>query len=139
MKRYVREVQPQPPQEPVQRFETDPGHQAQVDVAEFRHSLGQAVRADRGARLLPAGMAAVGSRPGAPASSRVLRGPVVVCHRGFGRPLDHRSARRAANRGDVGPREGQEGEEGEEALHEGRCWGGGWGQVFRRGSGSASD
>ena len=57
-------------------------------------------------------------------SARVLRGSVVMCHRGFGRPLGHRSARRAPNRGDVGPREGQEGEEGDGALHEGRCWGG---------------
>ena len=54
----------------------------------------------------------VGGLPG-----RVWRGSVVVCHRGFVWPLDHRSARRAPNRGDVGPREGQEGEEGEEALH----------------------
>lgn len=34
--RYVREVRPRPPEEPVERFETDPGHQAQVDFAEFR-------------------------------------------------------------------------------------------------------
>ena len=56
-------------------------------------------------------------------SARVLRGSVVVCHRGFVWPLDHRSARRAPNRGDVGPGEGQEGEEGEEAWLEARCLG----------------
>ena len=50
-------------------------------------------------------------------SARGARGSVVVCHRGFGGFLDHRSVRGAANRGDVGPGEGQEGEEGEEALH----------------------
>ena len=53
--------------------------------------------------------------------ARGVRGFVVVRHRGFGRPLDHRSARRVADGGDVGPREGQEGEEGEEALHGARC------------------
>lgn len=36
VKRYVREVRPGVPEEPVQRFETPPGHQAQVDFAEFR-------------------------------------------------------------------------------------------------------
>ena len=36
VRRYVREVRPRPPQEPVQRFETPPGHQGQVDFAEFR-------------------------------------------------------------------------------------------------------
>ena len=36
-------------------------------------------------------------------SARVLQGSIVVCHHGFGRPLDHRFARRAADRGDVGP------------------------------------
>ena len=39
-----------------------------------------------------------------------------VRHGGFGRPRDRRYARRAADGGDVGPREGQEGEEGEEAI-----------------------
>ena len=36
VKRYVREVRPRPLQEPVQRFETPPGHQGQVDFADFR-------------------------------------------------------------------------------------------------------
>ena len=41
VKRYVREVRPQPPQEPVQRFETPPGHQGQVDFADFRTPWGK--------------------------------------------------------------------------------------------------
>ena len=41
VKRYVREVRPRPPEEPVQRFETEPGHQAQVDFAEFRLPWGK--------------------------------------------------------------------------------------------------
>ena len=41
VKRYVRDVRPQPPEEPVQRFETEPGHQAQVDFAEFRTPWGK--------------------------------------------------------------------------------------------------
>ncbi len=41
VKRYVREVRPRPPEEPVQRFETPPGHQAQVDFAEFRLPWGK--------------------------------------------------------------------------------------------------
>ena len=36
LKVYVRSVRPQPAPEPVQRFETPPGLQAQVDFAEFR-------------------------------------------------------------------------------------------------------
>lgn len=45
VKRYVRRVRPRPPEEPVVRFETPPGHQGQVDFAEFelpwgtRHAL----------------------------------------------------------------------------------------------------
>ncbi len=41
VKRYVREVQPRAPEEPVRRFETPPGHQAQVDFAEFRLPWGK--------------------------------------------------------------------------------------------------
>ena len=41
VKRYVREVRPRPPVEPVERFETEPGHQAQVDFAEFRLPWGK--------------------------------------------------------------------------------------------------
>ena len=41
VRRYVREVRPRPPQEPVQRFETPPGHQGQVDFAEFRTPWGK--------------------------------------------------------------------------------------------------
>ena len=41
VKRYVREVRPRPPEEPVQRFETPPGHQGQVDFAEFRLPWGK--------------------------------------------------------------------------------------------------
>ena len=37
----MREVRPRPPEEPVQRFETPPGHQAQVDFAEFRLPWGK--------------------------------------------------------------------------------------------------
>jgi len=36
VKRYVRRVRPRPPLDPVVRFETPPGHQAQVDFAHFR-------------------------------------------------------------------------------------------------------
>lgn len=45
VKRYVRSVRPRPAPEPVVRFETAPGHQGQVDFAEFglpwgkRHAL----------------------------------------------------------------------------------------------------
>ena len=52
VKRYVREVRPRVPEEPVQRFETPPGHQAQMDLAEFRlpwgkrHALIALARAD---------------------------------------------------------------------------------------------
>lgn len=35
VKRYVRRVRPRPPADPVVRFETPPGHQAQVDFARF--------------------------------------------------------------------------------------------------------
>ncbi|MEO5818441.1 MAG: IS21 family transposase, partial [Gemmatimonadaceae bacterium] len=38
---YVRGVRPRPPMEPVVRFETAPGHQAQVDFAEFRFPWGK--------------------------------------------------------------------------------------------------
>ena len=41
VKRYVRQVRPRPPEEPVQRFETPPGHQGQVDFAQFRLPWGQ--------------------------------------------------------------------------------------------------
>ena len=34
VKEYVREIRPRPPEEPVVRFETAPGHQGQVDFAE---------------------------------------------------------------------------------------------------------
>jgi transposase len=36
LKRYVRRIRPTPPPEPVRRFETPPGQQAQVDFARFR-------------------------------------------------------------------------------------------------------
>ena len=36
VKRYVRRVRPRPPEEPVQRFETPPGHQGRVGFEEFR-------------------------------------------------------------------------------------------------------
>ena len=38
---YVRRVRPHPAEEPVVRFETPPGHQAQVDFAEFRFPWGK--------------------------------------------------------------------------------------------------
>jgi transposase len=41
VKRYVRGVRPQPPADPVVRFETPPGQQAQVDFAEFRLPWGK--------------------------------------------------------------------------------------------------
>ena len=41
LKEYVREVRPAPPPDPVVRFETPPGQQAQVDFAEFRLPWGK--------------------------------------------------------------------------------------------------
>ena len=41
VKRHVREVRPRPPLQPVRRFETPPGHQGQVDFAEFRTPWGK--------------------------------------------------------------------------------------------------
>ena len=59
VKRYVRAVRPQPPDEPVQWFETPPGHQGQVGPRGVQHPLGQAARADRGPRVLAADVAPV--------------------------------------------------------------------------------
>ena len=41
VKRYVREVRPREPAEPVRRFETPPGHRGQVDFADFRLPWGK--------------------------------------------------------------------------------------------------
>jgi transposase len=41
LKEYVRAVRPHPPEEPVIRFETAPGRQAQVDFADFRFPWGK--------------------------------------------------------------------------------------------------
>ena len=41
LKDYVRQVRPRPPADPVVRFETPPGHQGQVDFAEFRLPWGK--------------------------------------------------------------------------------------------------
>jgi transposase len=41
VKVYVRQVRPMPPAEPVVRFETPPGHQGQVDFAEFHLPWGK--------------------------------------------------------------------------------------------------
>ena len=41
VKRYVRGVRPQEPVDPVRRFETPPGHQGQVDFADFRLPRGK--------------------------------------------------------------------------------------------------
>jgi transposase len=41
LKIYVAQVRPQPEPEPIVRFETDPGHQAQVDFAEFTFPWGK--------------------------------------------------------------------------------------------------
>lgn len=41
VKRCVRRVRRRPPEEPVQRFETPPGHQGQVDFADFRLPWGK--------------------------------------------------------------------------------------------------
>ena len=59
VKRYVREVRPRPPEEPVQRFETPPGHQAQVDFAEFRLPWGKRYALIVGAGLLAADVGSV--------------------------------------------------------------------------------
>ena len=40
-KEYVRKVRPRAPEEPVVRFETPPGHQGQVDFADFRLPWGK--------------------------------------------------------------------------------------------------
>ena len=41
VRRHVSDVRPQPQPDPVQRFETPPGHQGQVDFAEFRLPWGR--------------------------------------------------------------------------------------------------
>jgi transposase len=41
VKRYVREARPRPAEEPVVRFETEPGHQGQVDFATFQLPWGR--------------------------------------------------------------------------------------------------
>jgi len=41
LKGFVRQVRPQPEPEPVVRFETPPGHQAQLDFADFRFPWGK--------------------------------------------------------------------------------------------------
>jgi transposase len=41
VKEFVRSIRPQPEPEPVVRFETPPGHQAQVDFGEFRFPWGK--------------------------------------------------------------------------------------------------
>ena len=41
VKEYVRGVRPQPPEEPIVRFETPPGRQGQVDFADFRLPWGK--------------------------------------------------------------------------------------------------
>jgi transposase len=41
VKVYVRQIRPRPPEEPVIRFETPPGRQAQVDFADFRFPWGK--------------------------------------------------------------------------------------------------
>ncbi len=41
VKEFVRQVRPWPPEEPLIRFETPPGHQAQVDLAHFRFPWGR--------------------------------------------------------------------------------------------------
>ncbi|MHB1193835.1 MAG: IS21 family transposase [Longimicrobiales bacterium] len=41
LKEYVRSIRPRPPEEPVIRFETAPGRQAQVDFADFRFPCGK--------------------------------------------------------------------------------------------------
>ena len=41
VKIFLQQIRPQPTPEPVVRFETEPGHQAQVDFAEFRFPWGK--------------------------------------------------------------------------------------------------
>ncbi|HET9948660.1 MAG TPA: IS21 family transposase, partial [Longimicrobiales bacterium] len=41
LKEYVREIRPRPPEEPLVRFETAPGRQAQVDFADFTFRWGK--------------------------------------------------------------------------------------------------
>ena len=41
LKEYVREIRPRPPEEPLVRFETAPGRQAQVDFADFSFGWGK--------------------------------------------------------------------------------------------------
>ena len=41
LKEYVRSIRPRPPEEPVIRFETAPGRQAQVDFADFKFPWGK--------------------------------------------------------------------------------------------------
>ena len=47
----------------------------------------------------------------------MVQSGLVVRHDGFGRLRDWRYARRAPDRGNLGPRESEEGEEGEEVVH----------------------
>ena len=41
LKEHVRKVRPRPPEDPVVRFETPPGHQGQVDFADFQLPWGK--------------------------------------------------------------------------------------------------
>jgi transposase len=41
LKAYVRQVRPRPPEEPLIRFETAPGRQAQIDFADFKFGWGK--------------------------------------------------------------------------------------------------
>ena len=59
LKDYVRKIRPGPPPDPVVRFETPPGLQAQVDFAEFRLPWGKRYRPGGGAGILTDVVAAV--------------------------------------------------------------------------------
>ena len=64
LKALVRQLRPAPPPEPVVRFETPAGHQAQVDFAEFRFPWGKRYALARRARLLAVAVVSLLSAPG---------------------------------------------------------------------------
>ncbi len=65
VKRHVREVRPRDPEEPPVRFETPPGHQGQVDFAEFRLPWGR-----RHALMVVLGYSSTSSEASSTATSR---------------------------------------------------------------------
>ena len=76
LKAFVRQVRPTPAPEPVIRFETPAGRQAQVDFARFRFPWGVRYALAGGARLLAVAVVPVLSAPGHGDADRRPRGGV---------------------------------------------------------------